>query len=51
MSNFIDWLKNNKVAIIFWLGLLVIISLSFGIGYLVAHQSSPAPIIIEKNSQ
>jgi len=50
MSNIFDWVKRNKVGITFWLGLAIIISLSFGLGYLVASQSSPAPIIIEKNS-
>lgn len=50
MSNLIDWLKDNKVDITFWLGLAVIVSLSFGIGYLMASQTQPAPIVIEKNS-
>ncbi|MEK7086827.1 MAG: hypothetical protein AAB935_01055 [Patescibacteria group bacterium] len=50
MSNLTDWSKENRTAIIFWLGLAIFISLSFGIGYLVAHQANPAPIIIQKNS-
>jgi hypothetical protein len=50
MSNFTDWFKENKAAITFWLGLVIIVSLSFGLGYLLGHQSNPAPIIIEKNS-
>ncbi len=49
MSNFKDWLKENKVAIVFWLGLIIIVSLSFGLGYLLGHQSNPAPIIIDKD--
>ncbi|MCP6720009.1 MAG: hypothetical protein KJI72_01605 [Patescibacteria group bacterium] len=30
--------------------LFLIVTLSFGIGYLVAKEANPAPIIIEKNS-
>ncbi|MGC9603513.1 MAG: hypothetical protein ABSF47_03535 [Minisyncoccia bacterium] len=51
MSNISDWIKRNRVDVAFWLGLIIIVSLSFGLGYLVASQSSPAPIVIEKNSQ
>jgi len=51
MSNVFDWVKKNRVSITFWLGLIIIVSLSFGLGYLVAGQSSPASIIIDKNSQ
>lgn len=51
MSNFTDRLKENRTAIAFWLGLIIIVSLSFGLGYLLGHQSNPAPIIIEKNSR
>ena len=30
--------------------LFLIVTLSFGIGYLTAKEANPAPIIIEKNS-
>jgi len=50
MSNLTGWLKENRAAIAFWLGLFIIVSLSFGLGYLLGHQSHPAPIIIQKNS-
>jgi hypothetical protein len=51
MSNFLSWLKENRVRLIFWLGFLIIVSLAFGLGYLTAGQADPAPIIIEKNSR
>ena len=51
MSNLAYWLKEHRTAVVFWLGLAVIISLSFGLGYLTAGQSGSAPIIIEKNSE
>ncbi|MDI6734487.1 MAG: hypothetical protein QMD50_03315 [Patescibacteria group bacterium] len=49
MSRFYNWLKEKKTWIIFWIGLLIIVTLSFGIGYLVAKEVNPAPIIIEKS--
>ena len=51
MSNFTGWIRENRVIIIFWLGLVIIISLVFGLGYLTAGQANPAPIIIQKNSR
>ncbi len=51
MSNLTDWLKENKIKITFWIGLVVIVSLAFGLGYLMASQTQPAPIVIEKNSE
>ncbi|MDI6820884.1 MAG: hypothetical protein QMD65_01765 [Patescibacteria group bacterium] len=48
MSRFNMWLKDKKIWIIFWVGLFIVVTLSFGIGYLVAKEANPAPIIIEK---
>ncbi|MEK7626889.1 MAG: hypothetical protein AAB399_01865 [Patescibacteria group bacterium] len=50
MSNFTGWIRENRVKFVFWLGLVVLVSLAFGIGYLTADQDNPAPIIIQKNS-
>ncbi|MBI5732425.1 hypothetical protein HY967_00490 [Candidatus Jorgensenbacteria bacterium] len=44
------WIYENKKWVVFWFGLLLIVSLSFGVGYLVAKQANPTPIIIEKCS-
>ncbi|MEK7169434.1 MAG: hypothetical protein AAB377_02335 [Patescibacteria group bacterium] len=51
MSNFTAWIRENRVRIVFWLGLAIIASLAFGLGYLTAGQANPAPIIIQKNSR
>ncbi|MGC9611015.1 MAG: hypothetical protein ABSE68_02230 [Minisyncoccia bacterium] len=51
MSNIITWIKEHKAGIIAAFGLGIIVSLSFGLGYLVGEQANPALIIIQKNSQ
>jgi hypothetical protein len=51
MSNVFTWLKEHKTGITLALGLAVIVSLSFGLGYLTGQQANPAPIIIQKNSR
>lgn len=51
MSNIFTWIKEHKAGITLAFGLAVIVSLSFGLGYLVGEQANPAPIVIEKNSQ
>jgi len=50
MSSFKNLIQENKrnIAIIFLL--ILIISLSFGLGYLLARENNRAPIIIEKCS-
>ena len=42
------WLKKREI--ILFLLLFLIVSLSFGLGYLLAKQNNIAPIIIEKAS-
>jgi hypothetical protein len=51
MSNIFTWIKEHKVGIIAAMGLGIIVSLSFGLGYLVGEQAHPAPIIIQKSSR
>ncbi|MBI3046522.1 MAG: hypothetical protein HYY86_03255 [Candidatus Harrisonbacteria bacterium] len=46
LSTWKEKLKNRKVVL--FLLLFLISSLSFGLGYLLAQQNNPAPIIIEK---
>ncbi|MDP2695983.1 MAG: hypothetical protein Q8O87_01885 [bacterium] len=48
-NSFKTWLQDNKEKITTSVLLLLIISISFGLGYLVAKDSSRAPIIIEKS--
>jgi len=48
LSNFKDWFKEKWRWILVGFILVLIITLSFGIGYLIAQQVNPAPIIIEK---
>ena len=50
MSTIKDFLKQRGDWIIFWAFLFLIAILSFGLGYLTAKDSSPAPIIINKIS-
>jgi len=42
----------SKIKLFFIVGLIIffIFTLGFGLGYLIAKESNPAPIIIEKNS-
>lgn len=51
MSRIKIWFKTNQWRFIIGFLLILIISLSFGIGYLIAKQQSPSPIIIEKNNE
>lgn len=44
-------IQEYKRAILLVLLLFLIISLSFGLGYLLARESNRAPIIIEKCSE
>lgn len=50
MSNLMYWFTENKKWIFLWFSIFVIVSVSFGFGYLIAKQANPAPIIIEKRS-
>jgi len=50
LSNFKVWLKEKWRWLLVGFILILIITISFGIGYLTAKQANPAPIIIEKNS-
>ena len=43
-------MSNNRKYLLISALAFLIFSLGFGIGYLIAKESSPAPIIIEKNS-
>jgi len=40
----------HKQEIVFVLIVFLVSSLSFGLGYLMAQQNNPAPIIIEKHT-
>ena len=42
-------MSTSKLILIVF-GFLLLLSLSFGLGYLVAEESNPAPIVIEKCS-
>lgn len=48
MSTILQLLKDNKLSLGIGFLLFLIISLSYGIGYLMARQTDPAPIIVEK---
>ena len=50
MSRIIESIKKHKKRIALFLIFLLAITLSFGIGYLLAEETNPAPIIIEKHS-
>jgi len=45
-----DEAKNKRKWFLLGFILLLIVSLSFGIGYLIGREANPAPIIIEKSS-
>ncbi|KKU91434.1 MAG: hypothetical protein UY23_C0001G0040 [Candidatus Jorgensenbacteria bacterium GW2011_GWA1_48_11] len=51
MSSIKFWFRERGKWILFWLFLIVLVSMSFGLGYLAGRQDNPAPIVIEKNSQ
>ena len=51
MEKVSEYLKENRKNIILGLLLFLIVSLSFGLGYLVNREFTHAPIIIEKCSQ
>ncbi|MFA5084288.1 MAG: hypothetical protein WC475_02815 [Candidatus Paceibacterota bacterium] len=51
LSSFKDLIRENKRNIIIVFLLLLVISLSFGLGYLFARENNHAPIIIEKCSE
>ena len=48
-SKLSDWFKKNLWVIPIFI-LILLLTLSFCLGYLFAGQTNPAPIIIEKNS-
>lgn len=50
MSTIKDFLKQRGDWIVFWVFLFLIVILSFGLGYITGKDSSPAPIIINKNA-
>jgi|GEM_PF-2170396 len=43
--------KEYKWELIVFFSILLIVALSFGLGYAMAREGSRAPIIIEKNSE
>jgi len=51
MSRLKNFFQENKKPISLILLLFLIVSLSFGLGYLLARESNRAPIIIEKCSE
>jgi len=51
LSSFKNFIQENKRVILIALLLFLIISLSFGLGYLLARETNRAPIIIEKCSE
>ena len=50
MSRIIESIKKHQKKIALFLIFLLAITLSFGVGYLLAKETNPAPIIIEKYS-
>ncbi|MEK7624644.1 MAG: hypothetical protein AAB404_02935 [Patescibacteria group bacterium] len=50
LSSFKNFIYENKGNILIILSLVLMISLSFGLGYLLARETNQAPIIIEKCS-
>lgn len=48
MEQIFEYLKENQKNIILGLFLILIISLSFGLGYLVNREFTHAPIVIER---
>ncbi|MEK7635758.1 MAG: hypothetical protein AAB405_01550 [Patescibacteria group bacterium] len=50
MEQIFEYLKENQKNIALGLFLILIISLSFGLGYLVNREFTHAPIVIEKCS-
>ena len=51
MSRIISWFRENRYWLLLGFLAILIISLSFGVGYLIAKQKNPAPIIIEKTNE
>lgn len=51
MEQIFEYLKENQKNIILGFFLILIISLSFGLGYLVNREFTHAPIVIEKCSE
>jgi len=51
MGSVFEYLKENKYEAVLFLVLFLVSTLSFGVGYLIAHQAEQAPIIIEKCSE
>ncbi len=45
-----NWLVEQKGWITLWAIAVVLVLLSFGLGYLLGKSDNPAPIIIEKHS-
>ena len=50
LSRIKTWFQEKWRWLLVGFILALIITISFGIGYLTAKQANPAPIIIEKNS-
>lgn len=47
----IELVKEKKQWIFFFIALALLMIASFGVGYMLAKDQSPAPIIIEKCSE
>ena len=47
----IEWAKDKKQWIFFFLVLALLMVASFGVGYMLAKDQNPAPIIIEKANE
>ena len=50
LSRIIEFVKKHQKKIALFLIFFLAVTLSFGIGYLLAEEANPAPIIIEKYS-
>jgi len=51
ISNFKEWFKENQKNIFLTFLIILVATLSFGLGYLANREFTRAPIIIEKCSE
>ena len=45
------WLIEHKQKILLWFVLVLVATLSFGVGYLMAREANQTPIVIEQCAQ
>ncbi|MFH1193096.1 MAG: hypothetical protein V1656_02145 [Candidatus Jorgensenbacteria bacterium] len=51
MSTFFAWTRANRMDLFLWTAFFLLLILSFGVGYILGHDTNPAPIVIEKCSE